>query len=68
MGLILLILLLIMRLEKIAIDEAKTSIGRKAIGLKEKWKFSDRALPTSKFAIKENTNSSTQAITKETRH
>jgi len=44
------------------------NIGINAIGLNEKWKFSDRALPTSKLAIKEKTKSSTLATAKETKH
>ena len=68
MGLILLILLLIIELEIKAIDRDKMSIGKNAIGLKEKWKFIDKALPTSKFAAIENKNSSTLATTKEIKH
>jgi len=68
MGLILLILLLIIELEIRAILRDKMSIGRKAIGLNEKWKLIDRALPTSKLAAIENKKSSTLATAKETKH
>ena len=51
-----------------AIDNAKPSIGKKAIGLNEKWKGIDKALPISKLATKENKNNSTLATANETRH
>ena len=67
-GLILLILLLIIELEIRAMDSDKKSIGRNATGLNEKWKFIDKALPTSKLAAMENKNSSKLATTNDTKH
>ena len=68
MGLILLILLLIKKLETIAIENARANIGRKATGLKEKWEPVDKALPISILARNENINSSTLATAKEIKH
>ena len=68
MGLILLILLLMKKLEIIAIENAKPNIGKKATGLKEKWELVDKALPISKLATNESMNSSTLATAKEIRH
>ena len=57
-----------MRLEIEAIAKANPSIGKKAIGLKEKWNDIDKALPISRLATNENKNNSTLATAKETRH
>ncbi len=67
-GFIRLIRLAIIKLEDRPISRAKPSIGGKLIGLNEKLKPVDKALPISIFAIIETTTSSKEAITNEMRH
>ena len=67
-GLIRVIFLLIMKLERKPIIKDKASIGRRLIGLKEKLKPVDRVSPISKLATIEIMTSSKEAITKETKH
>ena len=67
-GLILLIRLLIIKLDSSPIISDKENIGIREKGLKENVKPIERALPISMFATIDITNSSTEAIIKETKH
>ena len=67
-GLILLILVAMMTLEIRAMERANPSIGKRQIGLKEKWKFVSSALPISMFAKIEKTISSIEAKQNEAKH
>ena len=57
-----------MKLEIKAIDNAKTSIGRRDKGLKEKWKSIAKDLPISRLATIEKRINSTLATTNENKH
>ena len=57
-----------MKLDNNPIVNAKPSIGNREIGLKEKLKEDDKALPISKLATTEIITSSKEAITNEIRH
>ena len=68
MGLILLILWLIIKLESKPITKAKTNIGRRLIGLKENVKPMSNDRPISRLATKDITTNSKDATKKETMH
>ena len=67
-GLILLILCAIKKLDNSPIPKAKPSIGSMLSGLKEKLNPIDKDLPISKFATTEIIINSNVAITKEIKH